>query len=122
MEIVEDKDEGGFTVSYPDLLGAITCGETIERAVENALNAKRVWIETAFEGGVEIHEPDDLEGYSGQFKLRMFSSLHRLLAEHSKREGRINIVYIFFQETVQFIQNENSIRYMDSFVGFSNMF
>ena len=27
MEIVEDKDEGGFVVSYPDLPGCITCGE-----------------------------------------------------------------------------------------------
>ena len=25
MEIVEDKDEGGFVVSYPDLPGCITC-------------------------------------------------------------------------------------------------
>ena len=31
MEIAEDKDEGGFVVSYPDLPGCITCGETIER-------------------------------------------------------------------------------------------
>lgn len=30
MEIVEDKDEGGFVVSYPELPGCITCGETIE--------------------------------------------------------------------------------------------
>lgn len=30
MEIVEDKDEGGFVVSYPDLPGCITCGETVE--------------------------------------------------------------------------------------------
>ena len=29
VEIVEDKDEGGFVVSYPDLPGCITCGETI---------------------------------------------------------------------------------------------
>ena len=29
MEIVEDKDEGGYVVSYPDLPGCITCGETI---------------------------------------------------------------------------------------------
>ena len=33
MEIVEDKDEGGFVVSYPDLPGCITCGETVESAV-----------------------------------------------------------------------------------------
>ena len=30
MEIVEDKDEGGFVVSYPDFPGCITCGETVE--------------------------------------------------------------------------------------------
>ena len=36
---------------------------------------------------IEIHEPDSLEKYSGQFKLRMPRSLHRSLVEHSKREG-----------------------------------
>ena len=56
MEIVEDKDEGRFVVSYPDLPGCVTCGETVEN-------------------------------YSGQFKLRIPRSLHRLLAEHSQREG-----------------------------------
>ena len=40
MEIVEDQDEGGFVVSYPDLPGCITCGETIESAVANAADAK----------------------------------------------------------------------------------
>lgn len=39
MEIVEDKDEGGFVVSYPDLPGCITCGETRESAVVNALES-----------------------------------------------------------------------------------
>lgn len=87
MEIVEDKDEGGFVVSYPDLPGCITCGETIEIAVANALDAKKSWIEAALEQGIQIHEPDCLENYSGQFKLRIPRSLHRSLAEHSKREG-----------------------------------
>lgn len=57
MEIVEDKEEGGFVVSYPDLLGCITCGETVECSVKNALDAKKAWIEAALEDGVEIHEP-----------------------------------------------------------------
>ena len=87
MEIVEDKDEGGYVVSYPDLPGCITCGETIEAAVANAVDAKKAWIEVALEEGIEIHEPDNLEAYSGQFKLRIPRSLHRSLAEHSKREG-----------------------------------
>lgn len=87
MEIVEDRDEGGFIVSYPDLPGCVTYGDTIENAVANAADAKRAWIEAALEDGVAIHEPDNLEDYSGQFKLRMPRSLHRLLAEHSKKEG-----------------------------------
>ena len=87
MEIVEEKEEGGFVVSYPDLPGCITCGETVESAVANAQDAKRAWIEAALEEGIQIQEPDSLEDYSGQFKLRLPRSLHRLLAEHSKREG-----------------------------------
>ena len=29
MEIVEDKDEGGFVVSFPELPGCITCGDCL---------------------------------------------------------------------------------------------
>ena len=87
MEIVEDKDGGGFVVSFPELPGCITCGDTIESAGTNAENAKKAWVEAAFESGIVIHEPDSLEEYSGQFKLRIPKSLHRSLAEHSKKEG-----------------------------------
>ena len=87
MEIVEDKDEGGFVVSFPDLPGCVTCGETVESAVANAQDAKRAWLEAALEDRIEIQEPNNLEDYSGQFKLRIPRSLHRLLAEHSKKEG-----------------------------------
>lgn len=87
MEIVEDKDEGCFVVSYPDLPGCLTCGETIETAVTNAVDAKKAWLEAAIEEGINIYEPDSLDDYSGQFKLRIPKSLHRMLAEHSQREG-----------------------------------
>ena len=87
MEIVEDRDEGGYVVSFPELPGCITCGETVELAVANAEDAKREWITAAMEEGITIHEPDDLENYSGQFKLRIPKSLHRSLTEHARREG-----------------------------------
>ena len=87
MEIVEDREEGGFVVSFPDLPGCITWGETLESAIANAADAKKTWIEAALEEGVEIPEPNSLQDYSGQFKLRMPRSLHRSLAEHSQREG-----------------------------------
>ena len=45
MEIVEDKDEGGFVVSYPDLPGCITCGETIiqGKPIEVVRNVESSW-------------------------------------------------------------------------------
>ena len=51
LKIVEDPDEGGFVAFYPELPGCITCGETLEEAAENALDAKRAWIEAALEDG-----------------------------------------------------------------------
>ena len=54
MEIIEDKEEGGFVAFYPDLPGCITCGETVEIAVANALDAKKAWIEAMME--VEHHD------------------------------------------------------------------
>mgnify|MGYP000237728568 CR=1 FL=1 len=87
MEIVEDQAEGGYTVSFPELPGCITCGETIESALKNAEDAKKIWLEAVLEDGGEVPEPDSLKDYSGQFKLRIPKSLHRSLAEHSKREG-----------------------------------
>ena len=87
MEIIRDSDEGGFVASYPDLPGCITCGETEEEALKNALDAKKAWLEAALEENIEIPEPDSLVAYSGQFKLRLPRSLHRALAEHSQREG-----------------------------------
>lgn len=87
MEVVEDPEEGGFVVSYPDLPGCITCGETMESAIANAKDARKAWLEAALEDGIKIPEPDSLSDYSGQFKLRLPRSLHRSLAEHSQREG-----------------------------------
>lgn len=58
MEIIEDADEGGYVVSYPDLKGCITCADTMEEAVANAKDAKLAWLEAAMEAGCEIPQPD----------------------------------------------------------------
>ena len=54
MEIVEDREEGGFVVSFPDLPGCITCGETLESTIANAADAKKTWIEVALEEGIVL--------------------------------------------------------------------
>lgn len=87
MEVLEDGEEGGYVVSFPELPGCLSCGETVEAAVKNAADAKRAWLEAALEDGAEIQEPGEPEEYSGQFKLRIPRSLHRSLASHARREG-----------------------------------
>lgn len=87
IELIPDIEEGGFAVSCPELPGCISCGDTVEEAIKNIADAKRVWIEAALEDGIVIPEPNDEENYSGQFKLRIPKSLHKQLAEHSKMEG-----------------------------------
>lgn len=61
MEIVPDKEEGGYVVAFPELPGCITCGETLESAASNAEDAKRAWLLAAMEEDQEIPGPDGLE-------------------------------------------------------------
>ena len=92
MEIIPDTEEGGYTAWYPDLPGCLTCAETLEGIITNALDAKEAWLEAALDEGIEIAEPshetdERISKYSGQFKIRMPKSLHRSLAVHAKAEG-----------------------------------
>ncbi|MBQ8280259.1 MAG: type II toxin-antitoxin system HicB family antitoxin [Roseburia sp.] len=87
IELTPDMEEGGYAVSCPELPGCVSCGDTLEEAMANIEDAKLAWLTAAIEEGISIPEPENLDNYSGQFKLRMPKSLHKQLAEHSKREG-----------------------------------
>lgn len=87
MEIIPDTEEGGYVVSFPELPGCLTCADTLEQAAVNGEGAKKEWLITAMEEGIEIPEPVSLDDYSGQFKLRIPKSLHHALAVHAKEEG-----------------------------------
>ena len=87
IELYPDIEEGGYAVACPELPGCLSCGETIEDAIESIEDAKRAWFDAALEEGYSIPEPSKLDDYSGQFKIRMPKSLHKKLAEQSKAEG-----------------------------------
>ena len=48
---------GGYVASYPKLPGYLTCADTLEKVITNALDAKKAWLETALEDGNTIQEP-----------------------------------------------------------------
>ena len=87
IEIVEDKEEGGYALRCPELPGCITCADSIEEGIEMIEDAKLCWFESCLDNNIPIPEPIHLDDYSGQFKLRIPKSLHKTLAERSKQEG-----------------------------------
>ena len=87
IEIVEDKEEGGFALSCPELKGCVTASLTVEEGIRLLEDAKKEWFSACFESGIAIPEPSRTEDYSGQFKLRIPKSLHQLLAQRSSEEG-----------------------------------
>lgn len=87
VEVVEDKEEGGFALHCPELPGCMTCADTVEQGFAMIEDARRSWFTACLEDGIAIPEPAKLEDYSGQFKLRLPKSLHKLLAQKSSEEG-----------------------------------
>ncbi|MCL2018825.1 MAG: toxin-antitoxin system HicB family antitoxin [Oscillospiraceae bacterium] len=87
VEVIKDKEEGGFALRCPELTGCITCADTIEHGLEMFEDAKKCWFTACIEDNIPIPEPSCLEDYSGQFKLRLPKSLHKTLAERSRQEN-----------------------------------
>ena len=83
IEIIQDKEEGGYALRCPELRGCATCAENVDEGMKMLEDAKKCWFSACLEEGIYIPEPQESESYSGQFKLRIPKSLHQSLAEHS---------------------------------------
>ena len=87
IEVLKAEEGEGYVLHCPELRGCITCADTIQQGWEMIEDAKKCWFMACLEDGMIIPEPDSMNDYSGQFKLRMPKSLHRALAERSRQEG-----------------------------------
>ncbi len=81
------SEDGGYVAEIEVLPGCISQGDTLEETYENIEEARRLWIEIAFEDGQLIPEPRQEEEYSGKFFIRAPKSLHHKLDQEAKREG-----------------------------------
>lgn len=79
--------EGGYVAEIEDLPGCLTEGDSLQEALQGIVNARRAWLGTALEDGLEIPLPRNEEQYSGKFITRLPKYLHRQLVERAKREG-----------------------------------
>ena len=71
--------EGGYAAEIEDLPGCISQSETVEEAIKNIEEARLLWLESAYEDGLNIPVPRNENDYSGKFNVRFPKSLHRKL-------------------------------------------
>jgi antitoxin HicB len=85
--VVYPAEEGGYVAEIEELPGCMTQAETLEELSERIENARRAWIQLAYENGMEIPLPRLEQDYSGRFIVRLPKYLHRQLAEEAALEG-----------------------------------
>ncbi len=85
------EDGGGFLITFPDLPGCMSDGETEAEAVSNGRDAFEAWVAARMDTGKAIPEPfyrpDTVPEVSGKFVTRLPKSIHAKLAERAKAEG-----------------------------------
>ncbi len=86
VTIIPDET-GGYVAEIEELPGCYTQGETLEETYANMEESRHLWLESAYEDGLDIPLPRDMEKYSGKFFIRAPKSLHRTLARMAAREG-----------------------------------
>lgn len=87
MEVIPDSEEPGYIVNFPELPGCITCADTLEKALENAVDAKREWLFASLEDGYPIPEPASIGERSDRFEVLIPMSIRPDLTRASRRIG-----------------------------------
>lgn len=80
------REEAGVFAFHPDLDGCAAQGATVEEALANLDEARKLWIEARIEDGLSIEEPLQAEQFSGRISLRMSTELHAQLAQIARRQ------------------------------------
>ena len=85
----DDGDGPYWFATVEELAGCMSDGDTEAEALASVRDAMHGWISAALEAGRPIPEPRDDEStrYSGQFRVRLPSGLHKALADEARHEG-----------------------------------
>ncbi len=77
---LNETEGGGFLVTFPDLPGCMSDGDTVEEAIGNAADAENEWLAAAKEWDRTAEKP-------GRFVARMPQWLYRGLQYNAQKEG-----------------------------------
>lgn len=85
MRPLSEEKGGGWLITFPDLPGCMSDGESPEEAISHGRDALQAWIAAMQEAGKPIPQPTDLP--SGKFVTRVPRSLHARLVQRAREEG-----------------------------------
>lgn len=86
---LSDDDGGGYMITFPDLPGCMSDGDTLEETLANGRDAFTSWMAAQIDQGRPIPEPTRYseEGKPVKFVQRLPRSLHISLQARAKVEG-----------------------------------
>ncbi len=83
VKIVEDTEEGGFTISLPDCPGCVTCCERWEDIPATIADAQREWLEAVTEN-ITSPDPDEEEFNNEDFNDEISDDEEWYQGEHGE--------------------------------------
>lgn len=89
VEPLSEEDGGGFLITFPDLPGCMSDGETIEETIVNGRDAFSTWMSARADMGKPVPKPTR-HGESAQpvrMMQRLPRSLHAELVARARAEG-----------------------------------
>jgi len=86
LEVWDDGDGPYYVARVAELPHCIIHGDTPQEAIAEIDEVKLDWIKSNLERGLKIPEPISRK-HSGQIRLRIPPSLHRVLADRAAIEG-----------------------------------
>lgn len=97
FRVTWSEEDGGFIATCPEFPGLSAFGETRGEAIQEAEVALDLFIQQYEEEGESLPDPQELDEYSGQTRLRMPKQLHRALSEEADRQGvSLNTLLVTF--------------------------
>jgi predicted RNase H-like HicB family nuclease len=86
---LSEDDGGGYMITFPDLPGCMSDGETLEEAINNGRDAFNSWVSAQVDMKRQIPAPThyDEEGKPVKFVQRLPRSLHASLQARARVEG-----------------------------------
>lgn len=86
IEPLPQDEGGGFAITFPDLPGCLSDGDTYEEAIANGRDAFKAWMEAQIEDGKRPPEPNGA-GQPAKFLQRIPQSMHGRLLARAAAEG-----------------------------------